>query len=160
MIRGILLKYMKPVSSVVSEWIDLTPYLSTYDVSKKTTYETTFVTITGEEVRVGKKERTQLSFSLIPLTGEEYGTFYEELRGRNGRVTFVYTDPLLNTEVAGDFWLDSDPFQQYALRSVDNQTRYKPGEFVYTSTFARTYASPLRDEGYIDGTPASDVLGE
>lgn len=135
--QGITLKAQLPGSGT---WLDLSQKLSTYSAGRIITYDASFTTMDGEEVRLGKRERTQLRFTLLPCTGAELNEYYSKLRGIDGRVYLMYTDPILGASNTEYFWLDSEPFSEYMLKSVDNNVRYGVGEFVYKAVNANTYA--------------------
>lgn len=137
MIQGVYLRASIPGSSV---WLDLSPTLSTYSLGKTVSYDADFVTMDGELIRIGKRERNILTFTLFPGTMQEIQQYYNTLRGKDGKVTLSYSDPMTSTFAVEDFFLDSDPFGEYALYSVDNKARYKIGEFVFRSVRAQTAA--------------------
>ena len=136
MMQGITLKAQK---NGMSTWLDLSDKISTFDVTRELAYDVDFTTMDGEIVRMGKRERTIVQFTLLPCTAAELLANYTVLRGSDGLLILNYTDPLLNTSSTGYFWLDSNPFQHYMLKSVDNNVRYSVGEFVYRAKNAETY---------------------
>lgn len=122
-----------------SPWLNLTPKLSTYSLGKIVTYDTDFVTMEGELIRMGKRDRNIMRFTLLPSTMQEIQQYYNTLSGKEGKVKFSYTDPMTNRITAiDDFFLDSDPFCEYALYSVDNEARFTIGEFVFRALYSQT----------------------
>lgn len=136
LMKGITLKIQKPGDST---WLDLSDKLSNYSAGRTIKYDAEFATIDGEEIRMGKRERPLVQFTLLPCTGAELLEYYGALRGSDGKVRLLYTDPLLATESTGYFWLNSDPFSDYMLKSVDGSVRYRIGELVYVGVNAETY---------------------
>mgnify|MGYP003571255223 CR=1 FL=1 len=136
LMKGITLKAQKPGTET---WLDLSNKLSTYDSWREISYDVDFPTMDGEIIRMGKRERPIVQFTLLPCTGAELLEYFSVLRGIDGLVYLQYTDPLLNTSAIGHFWLDSNPLNHYMLKSVDNNVRYSIGEFVYKCKTAETY---------------------
>lgn len=136
LMKGITLKIQKPGDST---WLDLSDKLSTFSAGRTIQYDADFATMDGEQIRMGKRERPLLQFTLLPCTGAELLEYYTTLRGRDGLVYILFTDPLLGTESTGYFWLNSDPFNNYMLKSVDGSVRYRFGELVYVGRNAETY---------------------
>ena len=112
---------MIDVNFTVNE-LDLHTLLSTYNVTKEVTYAGVITTLDGTEHARGKRQRTIISFSLLPLTEEQGTELYNALLDTTFPVTF--TDPNSTATQTGTFRVVNDLDSTFALMSVDGKRRY------------------------------------
>ena len=112
---------MIDVNFTVNE-LDLHTLLSTYNVTKEVTYAGVITTLDGKEHARGKRQRTIISFSLLPKTEEQGTELYNALLDPTFPVTF--TDPNSTATQTGTFRVVNDLDSTFALMSVDGKRRY------------------------------------
>lgn len=105
--------------------LDLHALLSTYNVKKEVTYAGVITTLDGAEHARGKRQRTVIDFSMLPLTEDQGMAVYNALRSTTFSVT--YTDPYATSVNTGTFRVSSDLDSTFALMSFDGKRRYKGG---------------------------------
>jgi len=102
--------------------LDLHTLLSTYNVTKEVTYAGIITTLDGKEHARGKRQRTIISFSLLPLTEAQGMEIYNALLDTTFSVTF--TDPYSTATQTATFRVADDLDSTFALTSVDGKRRY------------------------------------
>lgn len=102
--------------------LDLHTLLSTYNVTKEVTYAGVITTLDGKEHARGKRQRTIISFSLLPLTETQGMEIYNALLDTIFPVTF--TDPYSTATQTATFRVADDLDSTFALMSVDGKRRY------------------------------------
>lgn len=105
--------------------LDLHTLLSTYHVTKEVTYAGIVTTLDGTEHARGKRQRTIISFSLLPLTEAQGMEIYNALLDTTFTVTF--TDPYATATQTGTFRVANNLDSTFALMSVDGKRRYTGG---------------------------------
>ena len=112
---------MIDVNFTVNE-LDLRTLLSAYNVTKEVTYAGVITTLDGTEHARGKRQRTIISFSLLPLTEAQGTEIYNALLDTTFPVTF--TDPYSTETQTDTFRVVDDLDSTFALTSVDGKRRY------------------------------------
>ena len=112
---------MIDVNFTVNE-LDLHTLLSTYNVTKEVTYSGVITTLDGKEHARGKRQRTVISFFLLPLTEAQGTEIYNALLDTTFPVTF--TDPYSTETQTDTFRVVDDLDSTFALMSVDGKRRY------------------------------------
>lgn len=105
--------------------LDLHTLLSTYNVTKEVTYAGIITTLDGTEHARGKRQRTIISFSLLPLTEAQGMEIYNALLATTFPVTF--TDPYATATQTATFRVADDLDSTFAIMSVDGKRRYTGG---------------------------------
>lgn len=107
---------------------DFSPFLSTYKVTKETSYQTEVTTMAGVEFVGGGRSRDIITFSLFPCNDELANDYYDALK--NKVVSVTYTQPHTFREVTQQMRVVSDLEQIFGLTSVDGWRYYKGNEIV------------------------------
>jgi len=107
--------------------VDFSDLLSTYDVRRIVEYPRLMTAINGTEYG-GMWERTELAFSLRPLTAAESSDLYDILSG--GNITVLYTDSYSNSNLTRTMRLTSSLSNVFALKSINGNNYYKGGEIT------------------------------
>lgn len=102
--------------------VDFAPALSTWDVVHEITFSKVVSSLNGSDRAFGKRDKTIISFSLLPYTEEECAVYYDVLSA--GIVSFTFTDndgAIKEKEMR----LISDLESIFLLDSIDGKRRYK-----------------------------------
>ena len=102
--------------------LDLHTLLSTYNVTKEVTYAGIITTLDGTEHARGKRQRTIINFSLLPMTETQGMEIYNALLPATFPVTF--TDSYSTATQTATFRVVNDLDSTFALMSVDGKRRY------------------------------------
>lgn len=103
--------------------LDLSRKLSTYRTAKKVTYTDVLSALDGTEYPFPGATKTEIVFSLLPMTEEESAALYDALSGLVFQAT--YTDQHTWSDNTVDVRVISDIESAFLLRSVDGMRRYK-----------------------------------
>lgn len=107
---------------------DFSCRLSTYKVTKETSYQTVITTLGGYEHVAGVMSRDIITFSLWPSNDETANEDYQALKPRV--VTVKYTNPHTFTEMTKKMRVDTDLEQTFGITGPDAWRYYKGGEIV------------------------------
>lgn len=112
--------------TLIVNGLDLSEKLSTYSVTEEVTYRKVITTLDDVEHPYPGATRTTITFSLLPLTGEESAALYNALRYLAFDST--YTNPNKGVDETKRVRLMTNIESIFALKSVDGKRRYKGGE--------------------------------
>lgn len=103
--------------------LDLSGKLSTYRTVKKVTYTDVLSALDGTEYPFPGATKTEIVFSVLPMTDDESAALYSALSGLVFQAT--YTDQHDGSDRTGNVRVISDIESAFLLRSVDGKRRYK-----------------------------------
>lgn len=105
--------------------LDLSRKLSTYSTVKKVTYTDVLSALDGKEYPFPGATKTEIMFSVLPMTDDEASALYGALSGLVFKAT--YTDQHTGGNIMADVRVISDIESTFLLLSVDGKRRYKGG---------------------------------
>lgn len=111
--------------------VDFAPVLSAWNVIHEITFSKVVSSINGDERAFGRREKTIISFSLLPYTEEECAAYYDALS--TGIVSFTFTDSdgaIKEKEMR----LISDLESIFLLDSIDGKRRYRGATITLRQT--------------------------
>lgn len=111
--------------------VDFAPVLSTWNVTHEITFSKVVSSLNGADRAFGRREKTIISFSLLPYTEEECAVYYDVLSA--GIVSFTFTDndgAIKEKEMR----LISDLESIFLLDSIDGKRRYKGATITLRQT--------------------------
>ena len=107
--------------------VDFAPALSTWSVSKEISFDKVVTSLDGSERAFGKRTRTIISFSLLPYTENQCGTYYNALMPGIVSVKFTDDDGKIKTK---EMRVTSPLESLFLLDSIDGKRRYKGGNIT------------------------------
>lgn len=111
--------------------VDFAPALSTWNVTHEIAFSKVVSSLNGADRAFGRREKTIISFSLLPYTEEECSSYYYALSA--GIVSFTFTDND-GTVKEKEMRLISDLESVFLLDSVDGKRRYKGATITLRQT--------------------------
>lgn len=108
--------------------LDLSGKLSTYSTAKKVSYSEIVTGLDNTEYPFPGVTKTEITFSLFPMTDEESAELYSAICGLVFQAT--YTDQMGGGDVAKRVRVASDLESAFLLKSIDGKRRYKGGSIV------------------------------
>lgn len=103
--------------------LDLSGKLSTYRTVKRVTYTDVLTALDGTEYPFPGATKTEIVFSLLPMTDDESAALYNALSGLVFEAT--YTDQHTDTDRTANVRVTSNIESAFLLLSVDGKRRYK-----------------------------------
>ena len=104
--------------------LDLSRFLSTYEVQYEVEYPHLVTALDGTE-HGAPRYRPIVNFSLIPITDAQATALYTAISRMYANVT--YTDTFMNEDVTADMRVTSNLQAAFGLRSIDGNRYYKGG---------------------------------
>lgn len=109
--------------TLILNGLDLSNKLSTYNVAQEISYRKVITTLDNVEHAYRGVMRPIVTFSLLPLTDDEYTSLYNKVQNHVFEVT--YTDR--GREYTKQMRIVSNLDAQFLLMSVDGKRRWKSG---------------------------------
>lgn len=114
--------------TLIVNGLDLSMKLSTYRTVKKVTYTDVLSALDGTEYPFPGATKTEIVFTLLPMTDDESVALYSAMSSLVFDVT--YTDQHTGTDRTGNVRVTSNIESAFLLRSVDGKRRYKGSEIT------------------------------
>lgn len=111
--------------------VNFAPAISSWNVTHEIAFSKVVSSLNGADRAFGRREKTIISFSLLPYTEEECSSYYDALS--SGIVSFTFTDND-GTVKEKEMRLISDLESVFLLDSVDGKRRYKGATITLRQT--------------------------
>ena len=111
--------------------VDFAPVLSTWNVTHEIAFSKVVSSLNGADRAFGRREKTIISFSLLPYTEEECAVYYDVLSTGIVSCTFTDNDGSVKEK---EMRLISDLESIFLLDSVDGKRRYKGATITLRQT--------------------------